>query len=58
MSDCGDQGLTRRIAIIAPSDGVNDDEYNTYLPPAGGVTLLWTRYETPAHNEPISVSMV
>ena len=53
-----EEGLTTRIAVIAPSDGINDDEYNNYLPPDGGVTLLWTRYDTPAHDEPISVSMV
>ncbi len=52
------QGLTTRIAVIAPSDGINDDEYNNYLPEGGDVTLLWTRYETLAHDKPISVGMV
>ena len=52
------QGLTTRIAVIAPSDGINDDEYNNYLPADGGLSLLWTRYETPAHDQPISLSMV
>ena len=52
------QGLTTRIAVIAPSDGINDDEYNNYLPEGGDVTLLWTRYETLAYDKPISVGMV
>jgi maleate isomerase len=52
------EGMTTRIGVIAPSDGINDDEYNNYLPAQGGVTLLWTRYETAAHDEPISVDMV
>jgi len=50
------QGLTTRIGMISPDDGVNDDEYYNYLPP--GVTLLWNRYRTPRRNDPISVEMV
>lgn len=46
----------KRIGIICPDDGINDDEYWEYLPP--GVTLLWTRYRTPKRFEPISVEMV
>ncbi len=52
------EGLTKRIAIITPSDGINDDEYNNYLPEGVAVTLLWTRYETAAQDKPISVDMV
>lgn len=46
----------KRIGIICPDDGVNDDEYWQYVPQ--GVTLLWTRYRTPRRFEPISVEMV
>lgn len=48
--------LTTRIGIICPDDGVNDDEYWTYLPLK--VALLWTRYRTARRFEPISVEMV
>jgi len=50
------QGLTTRIGVVSPDDGINDDEYNEYLPP--GVTLLWTRFRTPQRFDPISVAMV
>lgn len=46
----------KRIGIICPDDGINDDEYWQYAPP--GVTLLWTRYRTPRRFDPISVEMV
>jgi len=46
----------KRIGIICPDDGINDDEYWQYAPQ--GVTLLWTRYRTPQRFEPISVEMV
>lgn len=46
----------KRIGIICPDDGINDDEYWQYTPQ--GVTLLWTRYRTPERFEPISVEMV
>ncbi len=49
-------GLRIRIGVISPDDGINDDEYHSYLPP--GVTLLWTRYRTPQRDDPISVDMV
>lgn len=46
----------KRIGIICPDDGINDDEYWQYVPPE--VTLLWTRYRTPRRFDPISVEMV
>jgi len=50
------KGLTVRIGVVSPDDGVNDDEYYHYLP--AGVTLLWTRFRTPQRFDPISVEMV
>lgn len=46
----------KRIGVVGPDDGVNDDEYWQYVPPE--VTLLWTRYCTPRRFDPISVEMV
>lgn len=46
----------KRIGVICPDDGINDDEYWQYVPE--GVTLLWTRYRTPRRFDPISVEMV
>lgn len=54
MSDA--RPLRTRIGIICPDDGVNDDEYWSYLPE--GVSLLWTRYTTAKRLNPISVDMV
>jgi maleate isomerase len=48
--------LRRRIGIVCPDDGINDDEYWQYVPT--DVTLLWTRYRTPRTFDPISVEMV
>ena len=53
------QGLTTRIAVIAPSDGINDDEYNNYLPEGRGChTALGRATKTLAYDKPISVGMV
>lgn len=46
----------KRIGIICPDDGVNDDEYWQYVP--DNVSLLWTRYSTSDRFNPISVDMV